>query len=121
MPDELPRPLNELVGLLLVRGVMKNANATNYSVLCVSTKLRIRLLKNYVVPTPRIDESCRYVLEACAGFSSYIETRGLMLKEDDPAYVDAREAALRTIDDLEERLLAEARPSSRAIKRGYGW
>ena len=44
-----------------------------------------------------------------------------MLKEDDPAYVDAREAVLRTIDDLEERLLAEARPSGRAIKLGYGW
>ena len=61
------------------------------------------------------------MLEACAGFSSYIEMQGLMLKEDDPAYVDAREVVLRTIDDLEEHLLAEARPSAGAIKVGYGW
>ena len=119
MPGELPQPLNELVGLL--RGTVKNANAVNYSVLYVSAKTRVRLLKNHVVPTAGINEACRRVLEACTSFSGYIESRGLMLKEDDPAYVDARESALRTIDDLEERLLAEARPSSRATKLGYGW
>jgi hypothetical protein len=103
-----------------LRSEVERAGLANWQSLHKNAESFIGNARYYVRTTPEIDRAFDDARDRCREFAEEISDRGLLYKQTDPASKQAREMALRAIDDLEKRL-EDARPSDSAINMGLGW
>ena len=107
----IPHALRELTQRL--RTDVEKANANNWELLHKTAWDYVQALRTYVNSQAAINEPCIKVLAACRVYTHELRVSGEARSTNNKAVEEAKQAALTTIDHLEQAL-HDAEPSDAA-------
>jgi hypothetical protein len=104
----------------MLRTEVERADMTSWRSLLKNSVAHVENMRAYLKLTPLIDEACSTAVVRCQEYAKAIGDRGILYSPKEPATEQARQLALISIDELEDRL-KDAKPSDHANMLALGW